>query len=110
MTECSICLEDFKSPVELKCKHSFCLNCIIKCNDNLCPLCRVVIINKNDIEDCCKCTVNIKTPFKCKQYNRKGKCRICNKKSIEYFKKNYFKNKFNNMNEYDNIFIYNTLV
>jgi len=111
MTECAICLECLNLPVKLNCNHSFCYECIIKCDNNLCPLCRNVVINKNDIENCCKCSVNIKVPFQCTQYTRKGNCRLCKKKSLKYFKNNYFKSKLGNIekNNYSNC-IYNTLV
>ena len=44
---CPICLEKFKKYdiAITKCRHAFCLDCIIKCicESNTCPLCRTLI-------------------------------------------------------------------
>lgn len=46
---CCICFTDKDYAVNLKCKHNFCLDCIIKIvfdsNRNTCPLCRDIFIN-----------------------------------------------------------------
>ena len=98
MSECPICLDNLEKPVKLNCNHSFCYKCIIQCSNN-CPLCRTEILNKNDIdiEECCKCTINNKIHFYCNQYTKKGKCRICRKKSINFLKKEYFLTKIKNI-------------
>lgn len=51
---CSVCYTDIINIVTLKCKHNFCLDCILKMNkfrkdeeEIKCPLCRK-IININD--------------------------------------------------------------
>ena len=47
LTECSLCLEEFKDPRALPCLHSFCLDCLIElCDTNQnngrvkCPMCK----------------------------------------------------------------------
>lgn len=40
-SKCSICLQNFCTPVNLPCRHIFCQDCIGKNNSSLCPLCRV---------------------------------------------------------------------
>ena len=109
MTECSICLEEFKTPVKLKCEHYFCLNCIMKC-ENSCPLCRENIINEYELNKCCNCKTNINTFFNCSQYTKKGFCRFCKKKSLNSIKKIYFRNKIINDNKINNKIIHNTFL
>lgn len=43
--ECSICLDDKTNEVMLKCKHSYCKDCIElwERNNKTCPLCRKII-------------------------------------------------------------------
>lgn len=48
LTECSICLDDFKNAKSLRCLHTFCLQCLQKCfrdknpsEEIICPLCCV---------------------------------------------------------------------
>lgn len=54
VTRCSVCLEQYKSPVSLECSHSFCMTCLsshilsssVNCDPPLgfqCPLCRKFI-------------------------------------------------------------------
>lgn len=38
--ECVICMSAFKSPTCCPCGHIFCWECILKCNQNICPICR----------------------------------------------------------------------
>jgi hypothetical protein len=49
---CPICLENIKKEKKLKCNHSFCKNCIKtwKHENNTCPICRSVIIDKKKKE------------------------------------------------------------
>lgn len=44
---CSICQEDFNSPIMLKCRHIFCENCVLQWFDrqSTCPLCRATIVS-----------------------------------------------------------------
>lgn len=63
---CPICLENIKKEKKLKCNHSFCRKCIKtwKHENNTCPICRSVIIdkkkkekiiiNKNCLNRCCQ--------------------------------------------------------
>lgn len=38
--ECSICYTVYDSPILLECKHTFCINCLDKIDNQMCPLCR----------------------------------------------------------------------
>lgn len=46
---CCICFIDKDQSIELKCKHKFCIECIVRqvfqANKNTCPLCREIFIN-----------------------------------------------------------------
>ena len=84
--DCSICLEVIKKDyVTLRCKHSFHMDCIVKLDKKCCPNCREDInIDNNDL-----CKGNHTTLFYAGYYNKKGVCRICNKKSFKYFMLNF---------------------
>ena len=45
--ECPICMNDINNSfiITTPCKHKFCLECFLKLNDMLCPLCRNDFIN-----------------------------------------------------------------
>ncbi|KAI6651027.1 hypothetical protein LOD99_5604 [Oopsacas minuta] len=49
--QCSICLNDVKDKVSLKCDHSFCYECLVKwcATKETCPLCRCKISELNEI-------------------------------------------------------------
>ena len=51
MEDCTICLEEIKESITLKCSHSFCYNCIDEWykQKQTCPLCRKKI-GKKDIK------------------------------------------------------------
>ena len=80
--DCAICLESKSNEecVELKCKHSFHLNCLSKVVNNKCPLCRKSII---DTEICKNNHMNIRY-FITSTYKKNGECTICGKKSYKY--------------------------
>ncbi|KAK5970618.1 Zinc finger C3HC4 type [Trichostrongylus colubriformis] len=47
---CSVCHENFSSPIKLSCSHIFCTSCIdrwLEC-ENTCPICRAVVEKKNN--------------------------------------------------------------
>ena len=55
-TECCVCFEEIgneKNNCVTPCGHQFCFTCIAKClgKSNCCPLCRGVLIEKDDEED-----------------------------------------------------------
>lgn len=78
---------------------------------NSCPLCREIIINEYEFNECCNCKTNIITFFNCSQYTKKGYCRFCKKKSLDSIKKIYFKNKIiDDIKINNNKIIYNTFL
>jgi hypothetical protein len=55
-TECCVCFEEIgneKNNCVTPCGHQFCFTCIAKClgKSNCCPLCRGVLIEKNDDDE-----------------------------------------------------------
>ena len=87
MTECSICLEELLDKnIKLDCGHKYHYDCILKINDNSCPLCRRKIVNV-DI-----CLGNHKTFFNNNFYKKNGTCIICG----YYSYKGYLNSKFTN--------------
>ena len=44
---CAICMESFKIPLTLNCGHTFCEDCLIQYNTNICSICRQEIIFEN---------------------------------------------------------------
>ena len=76
--ECPICLdniisEDQTEIVVLGCKHIFHYECIVKIQNNSCPLCRKTII-----ENACMGNHNINSHFNLSYTKKNGKCTICN--------------------------------
>ena len=49
--QCSICLNDVRDKVSLKCEHSFCYECLVKwcATKETCPLCRSKITQLNEM-------------------------------------------------------------
>jgi hypothetical protein len=47
--ECPICLDTIHNTdtCTTKCNHTFHLSCLLKSNDNTCPICRAIIPNKS---------------------------------------------------------------
>eukprot|EP00800_Vazella_pourtalesii_P017417 TRINITY_DN529_c0_g2_i1.p1 TRINITY_DN529_c0_g2~~TRINITY_DN529_c0_g2_i1.p1 ORF type:complete len:454 (-),score=75.41 TRINITY_DN529_c0_g2_i1:355-1716(-) len=50
--QCSICLNDVRDKVSLKCEHSFCYECLVKwcATKETCPLCRSKITQLNEMD------------------------------------------------------------
>ena len=86
MTDCSICLEDNNdTKIKLNCGHEFHFDCIIKVENNSCPLCRDVIINEPI------CNGGHFTYFNTSFVNKKGKCILCDKKTYKFYLKQMIK-------------------
>ena len=93
MDECAICYEnmDHNGIIKLNCGHMFHKLCVIKINNNKCPLCRaqfdikkILNIDKN-IRICTNCdnSNHIYSP-----YVKNGECRFCFGRPIEFFLSN----------------------
>ena len=82
MVECSICLEQLEkntNMIKLSCDHEFHYNCLIKVENNKCPLCRCDIIT--NLYEVCECKDNLTTFFYTGRFKKSGKCTICLKYS-----------------------------